>query len=259
MEKYNHQFFNTIFIDIETISEKASYQDLSPSKKSLWKYKSKNIAKRALLNFDSELAESMYKNKAGIFAEFGKIVCISVGMFYRIKGKIEFQKKSFYSHNEKELLENFIKLITKSFNNPAKYNFCGHNIREFDIPYICRRALINNLKLPSILNISGKKAWQIDHLIDTLQLWKFGDYKHYTSLSLLCDIFNIPSPKDDIDGSMVGEIYWDSGKIDRIAEYCENDVKAVAYLFAKMIGRKDVELIPELNIVNNNSLISKAS
>lgn len=259
MQKYKKQIFNTIFIDIETVSEKKSFHELSQSKQSLWEYKATQLCKRENTIVDDKLISLMYCDKAAIYAEFGKIICISIGMFYRTNGEIQLLKKSFYSLNEKELLEEFIIFIKSKFNNPDKFNFCGHNIREFDIPYICRRALIKGIKLPTILDISGKKAWQLNHLIDTLQLWKFGDYKHYTSLSLLCNIFNIPDSKNDMDGSKVARVFWKDNDLERIVEYCEEDITAVAYLFAKMIGRNDIIKKEEANIVRHKLTIKKAS
>jgi DNA polymerase elongation subunit (family B) len=132
------------------------------------------------------------------------------------------------------LLEDFSLLLDKHFNNPEKFAVCGHNIKEFDVPYICRRMLINQLPLPRLFDISGKKPWETKHLIDTLELWKFGDHKNYTSLRLLTAIFDIPSPKEDIDGSQVGRVYWEDRDLDRIAAYCEKDVLATAQLYLRL-------------------------
>ena len=250
MIRLNHHIFDTLFMDVETVSEKSTFNELSPSKKSLWSHKASQIAKLSWLDVSQQMVEDLYQEKAAIYAEFGKIICISVGMFVRSAGKIHFRKKSFYGENENEILVDFIDMVKKNFNNPNKYHICGHNIREFDVPYICRRSLVNGIKLPGILDISGKKAWQLDYIIDTLQLWKFGDYKHYTSLALMCEVFDIPSPKNSLDGSKVGEAYWKENKLDYIAEYCEQDVEAVAYLLAKMVGRDDISIqIKEQEII----------
>ncbi len=241
MHQFRNCIFNTVFIDIETVSQKRDWEDLSPSMKNLWSHKTNSISRYQDLNLTLDLEKNLYHKKAAIYAEFGKIICISIGMFYRRNGEVELYRKSFCGDSEQDLLEDFLKLVAQEFNDSNRFYFCGHNIREFDVPYICRRALVNGLKLPSTLQISGKKSWQLQHFLDTLQLWKFGDYKHYTSLSLMCELFDIASPKDKMDGAQVGTTYYDEEDLDKIRLYCEQDVKAVAYLFAKMIGREDIE------------------
>ncbi len=216
-----------LFLDIETVPAEPSFKELSAQMQKLWKKKSKYLIKPEDKN---ETPETIYP-KAGIFAEFGKIICISVGFFY----KNTFRTKSFFGNNENKILTDFKNLIEKSYNSPEKY-LCAHNGKEFDYPYIARRMLINGIKLPEMLNLAGKKPWEVKHL-DTLELWKFGDYKHYTSLELLTAVFNIPTPKDDIDGSMVYEIYYKENDIERIAEYCEKDVIATAQLFLRYKNR----------------------
>ncbi len=224
-----------LFLDIETVPSHSDFNDLPEIMQKLWEKKS-----RYLIKNDDETPASIYQ-KAGIYAEFGKIICISAGFFT----DNTFRLKSFYGDNEKEILNNFNSLLNKSYNTPDKY-LCAHNGKEFDYPYIARRMLINGIKLPEILNFAGKKPWEIKHL-DTLELWKFGDYKHYTSLELLTTIFNIPTPKDDIDGSMVADIYYKEKDLKRIAVYCEKDVVAVAQLFLKYNNR---ELIKVKNIIS---------
>ncbi|MDD4848392.1 MAG: 3'-5' exonuclease [Bacteroidales bacterium] len=223
-----------LFLDIETVSQHAVYEELSESMKKLW------TKKADMLKGNSEITpESLYQ-RAAIYAEFGKIVCISIGVFI---GK-NFRVKSFYGDNEKILLEEFRYLLINKFDDPH-WLLCAHNGKEFDFPYISRRMLINGIKLPKILDIQGKKPWEIPHL-DTMELWKFGDYKNYTSLALLTAIFNIPTPKDDIDGSQVGNVYWNEKDVERIATYCQKDVIAIARLFQKYRGEKMVE---EENII----------
>ena len=157
---------------------------------------------------------------------------------YSEKGELYFRVKSFYDDDEKKLIGNFFNAWDK-FSRVGKRKLCGHNGQEFDFPYIARRALVNNLRLPKIFDIAGAKPWEVrETLIDTLQLWKFGDYKHYTSLSLLCELFNIPTPKEDIDGSQVAKIYWEDNDLDRIVRYCEKDTLAVANLLLKYKGDK---------------------
>lgn len=219
---------NILFLDIETASAEYRYENLSERMKELWAKKNAWIAQK-----ENKTPEQIYE-KAGIWAEFGKIVCISVGYIKTINNIPTLRLKSFCGHNEKDLLQNFANLLNKHFYKDKHY-LCAHNGKEFDFPYIARRMLINEIKLPILLQISGKKPWEIKH-IDTLELWKFGDYKHYTSLDLLTELFNIPSPKDDIDGSMVNKVFWEQNDIQKIAEYCQKDVIAVCKLFLKIKG-----------------------
>ena len=224
-----------LFIDIETVSGQDSFETLSPKLQELWEKKSNYFRS------DEESAADVYQ-RAGIYAEFGKIVCISTGMIVQKDGVRKFVAKSFYGDDERRLLEDFADMLTRFCAKPNR-NLCAHNGKEFDFPYIARRMLINGVKLPEVLDIAGKKPWEVQFL-DTMELWKFGDYKHYTSLALLCEVFNIPTPKDDIDGSMVGEVYWNDKDIERIAIYCEKDILATAQLFLRYQGQ---ELIPEEN------------
>jgi 3'-5' exonuclease len=227
-----------LFIDIETIPLVPEYGELTEKWKELWEHK----MQFQIVN--GEPAEDLYE-RAGIYAEFGRIICISAGYVTQKKGELFFRVKSFYNEDEKKLISDFFNAWEK-FLKKGKRRLCAHNGQEFDYPYIARRALVNGLKLPKILNISGAKPWEIkDQLIDTLQLWKFGDFKHYTSLSLLCELFNIPTPKDDIDGSQVARIYWEENDIDRIIRYCEKDTLAVANLLLKYMGDK---IIPFENL-----------
>jgi 3'-5' exonuclease len=235
------QLNQILFLDIETVGAYPSYSDLPENLKVLW---GKKMAYQ--LEKDNICVEDSYA-KAGIFAEFGKIVCISVGFFFKKGNSWKFRIKSFAGDNEKILLQDFLNLLAKSYNT-QEHLLCGHNAKEFDFPYIARRSLINGLKLPKILDIAGKKPWEVKHL-DTLDLWKFGDYKHYTSLNLLTTIFDIPTPKDDIDGSEVGRVYWVEKDLPRIVTYCQKDVLAVAQLFLRYTGRplvkdEDVEIAP---------------
>ena len=218
-----------LFIDIETVSGEKSFESLSPKLQSLWEQKSNYFRK------EEESATDVYQ-RAGIYAEFGKIVCISTGMIVNKNGKRKFVAKSFYGDNEKELLQDFAGLLNR-FVERSNANLCAHNGKEFDFPYIARRMLIQGVTLPKILDIAGKKPWEVQFL-DTMELWKFGDYKHYTSLALLCEIFEIPTPKDDIDGSMVGEVYWEQNDLERIAIYCEKDILATAQLLLRYKGEE---------------------
>lgn len=241
---------NVLFMDIETVSSVAQYQELSPAMQHFWQKKSSAWIRQSE-EVDADLYARLFKDKAGIFAEFGKIICISIGFnaYDAQSGASSFRIKSFYGDNEKEVISGFLDLISRSFNDPLKHSFCGHNIREFDIPYICRRAVIHGLELPQTLQLSGKKPWEVKHLIDTLEEWKFGDFKHFISLALLAELFGIPTPKDDIDGSMVGSVYWSEKDLERIKIYCQKDVYTVARIYSKLtLGKFEVaENVIEVN------------
>jgi len=215
---------NILFLDIETVPQSEFFTDLPEESKQLFADKTQYQRK-------DDLTPEEFYERAGIWAEFGKIICISVGYFTIKNAERQFRTKSIIGE-EKQLLEEFNDLIKTHFSNPA-FVFCGHNIKEFDIPYMCRRMLINGINIPEKLQLFGRKPWEIPHL-DTLELWKFGDYKHYTSLKLLTHVLNIPSPKEDIDGSEVRNVYYNEKNIDRIAKYCERDVVAVAQIFLRM-------------------------
>ena len=224
---------NILFLDIETVSGKPELEGLSEDFQELWKIKARQLAR----NTDEEEPDyaALYKGRAAIFAEFGKIVCISVGVVYRDKDdqRLKVRLKSFASENEKELLYAFSQMVFKFYNNPSKHGFCGHNSKEFDIPYICRRMVVHQLPLPTPFNISGKKPWETSHILDTMEMWKFGDRKHYTSLKLLAAVLGFPSPKDDIDGSDVGRVYWEEKDLERLSLYCEKDVLATVQLYLR--------------------------
>jgi hypothetical protein len=225
---------NVLFLDIETVSGRASYNELDDNMKALWQIKAKQVM-RSSEPLEEEEAAGVYNDRAGIFAEFGKIVCISVGIVHRDKDDqlLKLRLKSFASENESELLHEFSQLVFKYYDDTRKQYMCGHNIKEFDIPYICRRMVINQLPFPNALNIAGKKPWETAHLLDTMDYWKFGDRKNFTSLKLLAALLGFPSPKDDIDGSEVGRVYWEDKDLKRIAHYCEKDVLATVQLFLR--------------------------
>ncbi len=239
----NLDIANVLFLDIETVSEQSGYEELTENFQKLWKLKSRQILRKYDEEIEDDEANTLYSDKAGIFAEFGKIVCISVGIVVRNPDtkQLALRLKSFANDDEGILLKEFSQLVDQYYNNPNKHFFCGHNIREFDMPYICRRLVINQLPLPRSIDVAGKKPWETKHFLDTLELWKFGDYKHYTSLDLLTNVFGIPSPKDDIDGSEVGSIYWKEKDLDRIAVYCEKDVLAVVQLLLKYMRQSILE------------------
>lgn len=225
---------HVLFIDIETVPQVESMDKLSENMQQLWIKKAGQIAR------EGESPEEIF-DRSGIYAEFGKIICISAGKIYRKGSERAYRVKSFCSDNELSLLKNFTDLLNAFMANPM-HRLCAHNGQEFDYPYIARRLLINGLKLPSILDIAGAKPWEIrDYLLDTMQLWKFGDYKHYSSLNLLCNIFNIPTPKDDIEGSQVAEVYYKEKNLERIARYCEKDTFAIAQLLLRYKGEPLIE------------------
>ena len=223
---------DVLFIDIETVPQAASYDQLSERWKTLWNKKAARLAT------GDETPKDLYP-RAGIYAEFGKIICISVGFITRQAGAREFRVKSFYGDNEHELLVDFCDLLKESYF--AKSHFlCAHNGKEFDFPYLCRRILANGIATPDILDLAGKKPWDVKHL-DTMQLWKFGDFKSFTSLDLLAAVFGLPSPKEGLDGSMIFETYYQASNLEKIKEYCQSDVLTLANVFILMNGEKKLE------------------
>ncbi len=226
-----------LFLDIETVPEYKNYDDLGEEMKYLWADKTKYQRKE-------DFSPEEFYERAGIWAEFGKIVCISVG-YFRFKGETRsFRTTSFYGE-EKQLLLDFKNLLETHFSKPYQL-LCAHNGKEFDFPYIARRMIIHSIALPYKLNLFGKKPWEVAHL-DTLDLWKFGDYKHYTSLKLMTSILGIPSPKDDIDGSQVREVYYEEEDIDRIIVYCEKDTIAVAQIVLRL---RQEELLDDDEVIS---------
>lgn len=227
------QLDKILFLDIETVPEVYHYADLDLETTKLFD------AKNARYLTEDKTKADVYNEKAGIYAEFGKIVCISVGFVHESVTGRSIRMTSFAHDDEETLLKQFVRLLENNYNTP-RHVLCGHNSKEFDIPFICRRLLIHGISLPNVLNLAGKKPWEIQHL-DTMELWKFGDYKAYTSLALLCHIFKIPTPKDDISGTDVARVYYEEGDLNRIRIYCEKDVIALIQLFLKMNGEPLVE------------------
>jgi DNA polymerase elongation subunit (family B) len=218
---------DVVFLDIETVAHQYEYADLDERLKSQW------ARKASFLKRDSGLTdEEIYRDRAGIYAEFGRIICVAVGKFTENEnGELVLRTKAFYGDDEKSLLMDFKKLLERLDQSATR--LCAHNGKEFDFPYLCRRMLINCIPLPQLLNLSGRKSWEVPHL-DTMEMWKFGDYKHYTSLDLLAAIFNIPSSKSDFDGSQVNNLYHKQNGLERIKDYCLRDVAVLAQLFLKM-------------------------
>lgn len=226
-----------LFLDIETVSQQREFDALDEDSKEFWKKKARNIL-TADKQEDLTAISTAYTERAAIFSEFGKIICISVGYLYHNEDGRMFRVKSFAGDDEKAILTSFIDLINTRYSKPDKAGFCGHNIREFDLPYICRRCVIHGIKLPDILDIRNKKPWDVKYVLDTLELWRFGDFKHYISLALLAHILDIPTPKDDIDGSKVGHVYWQENDIDRIRIYCQKDVVTTAHIYCRLSGEE---------------------
>ena len=222
---------NLLFLDIETVPETENYSDLSDDKQKLWELKSKYQRKE-------DYSPEAFYDRAGIWAEFGKIICISVGYFTEVNSVRRLRITSFYGDEHSLLLE-FKALIETHFSKP-KHLLCAHNGKEFDFPYIARRMVIHMIELPLKLNLFGKKPLEVPHL-DTLELWKFGDFKHYTSLKLLTSVLGIPSPKDDIDGSEIFRVYYEEKNIERIVTYCQKDTIAVAQIILRLRGETVLE------------------
>jgi 3'-5' exonuclease len=236
------QFEKILFLDIETVPQAYQFEQLDEKSKALFETKN-----RFQISPEKSI-EQIFEERGGILAEFGKIVCISVGMLHEGSQGKSIRLKSYYHDDEETLLKQFKRLLDDHYN--TQYHvLCGHNSKEFDIPYICRRMLINGIALPSILQIAGKKPWEINH-IDTMELWKFGDYKSYTSLSLLCHVMNIPTPKDDISGADVARVYYEENDLQRIMVYCEKDVVALIQLFLRLQGEP---LVDEFNISSGST------
>jgi DNA polymerase elongation subunit (family B) len=225
----NYKIDHILFLDVETVPQVYDFKAVPDRTKYLFNEKVKNQVNEEVT------VEQLYRLRGGILAEFGKIICISVGYIQKLDDEYQLRLKSFYGDDEKKILEDFSALLNKSFKNEKEDVLCAHNGKEFDFPYLCRRMLVNGIKIPKILQIMGKKPWEINH-IDTLEFWKFGDYKHYTSLELLTEIFGIPSPKDDIKGSDVARVYWEEKDLNRIAKYCQKDVLALVQLFLRFKG-----------------------
>ncbi len=229
------QLENILFLDIETVPLHENYHELDDISKELWAQKTSYQRKE-------DFSPEEFYDRAGIWAEFGKIICISVGYFV-LKGAIRNFRVTSFHGEEESLLNDFKTLLEIHFNKPEQL-LCAHNGKEFDFPYIARRMIINNISLPFKLNLFGKKPWEVPHL-DTLELWKFGDYKTYTSLKLMTHVLGIPSPKEDIDGSEVRDVYYNENNIDRIIEYCEKDTIAVAQIILRL---RNEELLTDLEI-----------
>lgn len=220
-----------LFLDIETVPQCSGYHELSPEFRRLWDKKAATLGDKT--------PEEFYE-RAGIYAEFGKIICISVGVVSDKNGQRSIRLKSYAGHDEAALLRDFAAMLGSHSANRRNLALCAHNGKEFDFPYISRRMLVHGIRVPAVIDTRMMKPWDIRHL-DTMELWRFGDYKHYTSLQLLTCLFDIPTPKDDIDGSQVAGVYWGENNLPRIVEYCQKDVVAVVQLFLRYRGEPLVD------------------
>ena len=223
----NSELRDILFIDIETVAATDTYQSLHERLKVQWSRKA------GFLRRDEGMTdEDLFHHRAGIYAEFGKIICIVIGKLYENEaGELSIKTKALFDHDEAALLREFKVILDKM--DSANARLCAHNGKEFDFPYLCRRMIINNECIPDLLSISGKRPWEVNHL-DTMELWRFGDYKSFTSLNLLAHALNIPTSKDDIDGSMVGMVYWKEKNLERIVHYCQKDVVTMAQIFLRL-------------------------
>jgi 3'-5' exonuclease len=228
-----YQLEQILFLDIETVSLTQDFATLDDCLKPLWERKAETL--KARMEVPLSPAE-LFADRAAIFAEFGKVVCISCGIIRYQAEKPTFKLKSFFGEDEKAILADFAAMVNPFMISKPDRNLCAHNGKEFDFPYLGRRYLINGLPLPVVFSdVQTKKPWEIK-LLDTMQIWKFGDYKSFTSLELLCAVFGVSSPKDDMDGSQVGRVFWQERDYERIARYCEQDVLATAQVLLRMCG-----------------------
>jgi hypothetical protein len=250
MESLNHY----LFIDIETACCVPSYEQLGDGLQREWDAKAKRLAGTNAEEVDGAL---LFWNKAGIFAEFGKIVCISIGSLRQKGADWKLYLKSFAGNDEKLLLNAFCSTVSKFDRQDRKLTFCGHNIKEFDLPYISRRMIINGMGLPDCLLLHGKKPWEVPH-VDTMELWSFGDRKNYTKLSLLAEVLGIPTPKDDISGEDVSRVYWHEHDLQRIATYCQKDVETTARVFMRLMCYDEVPFSSEILDEPQNVLTQNA-
>ncbi len=224
-----------IFLDIETIPVQADFKDLPENLKPFWEKKAKTLAYNSSGQEEQAMSPSeSFAQYAGLFAEFGKIICISVGNISFANGEKVFRLKSFAGDDETQLLKDFAEILHALKNKPG-HQLCGHNIKEFDLPFVARKMIIHGLPLPEQIDVAGKKPWEVPY-IDTMELWKFGSFRHQISLALMATLLGIPTPKDDIDGSQVAQVYYQERNIKRIATYCEKDVLTTAQVFLKLKG-----------------------
>lgn len=239
----NQKLKSFLFLDIETVSQHRNWDEVNPLMQEMWQNRTDHYKPTEIPN------DAYYEQKAAVYAEFAKVVCISIGVFdvsANANTPAMLRLKSWANHSEAELLQAFAELLRLKFGSPNKHILCGHNIKEFDVPFLCRRMLINNIPIPSILNVANLKPWEVPY-IDTMHLWRFGEFRNYTSLRLLCSVLNIPNPKTELQGNMVGTTYWNENDLPKIKHYCEQDVVAVAQLILRF---KNLPLLQPHEIIS---------
>lgn len=229
-----------LFVDIETVPVQPAFNDLDETMQTEWTKKNRTIRNPPELVNDPA---TQYGERAGIYSEFAKVACIGFGSLLHQEDKWIMRLKSIVDHDEKTVLSSFSDMIGKFSAVHRDMKFCGHNIKEFDIPFLCRRMVINQIELPAVMQMAGKKPWEVNH-IDTMDLWRFGDFKNFTSLSLLAAVLGIPSPKSDMDGSMVGTVYWLDHDLARIGAYCLQDVLTSARVYLRLRGIHHINIEP---------------
>ncbi len=229
-----------VFIDIETIRGKKTYNDViteNPALDDYWQTKHTQIREKEPLSYGHiEDSAEMYEKMAALYPEWGQIVCISIGQikFDEDGNPIKFTTKSFSGLYEKILLEEFNETASKIMSKYPRMQWVGHNIKGFDMPYIIKRSLINGVRVPNVFHLQKQKPWE-SQLIDTNDVWKFNGWNG-ARLGLLTEILNIPSPKQDMDGKMVSDVFWEDGDLNRISEYCEMDINATANVMLRISG-----------------------
>lgn len=237
-----------LFLDIETAPQTAHWSELDSVWANLWEEKVSLMRRRIPERYGEDCTGESKYQEAGIFAEFGRVVCISIGYLYEVDGVRHLKEKSFCGEDEKALLESFAELLRTSCQTREHF-LCGHNVKEFDIPFIARRMVVHAIPLPEILQVMGKKPWET-RFLDTMEMWKFGDYKHYTSLKLMCQVLGIHSPKEEIDGSQVAQVFYEERDLPRIVRYCERDVLATVQLYLRMVGEK---MVDETDVIHSDA------
>lgn len=233
-------FKEILFIDIETVPTQPAFDLLPQPLQAEWVRKAKTMKGASDENFNPALS---FNERGGIYSEFAKVVCIGFGSLHENGNGLKMRLKALTHDDEKKLLGNFCEVVSKFNHLYRNMQFCGHNIKEFDIPFICRRMVINGIGLPECMQISGKKPWEVNHL-DTMDMWRFGDYKNFTALSLLAEVLEIPTPKSDMDGSQVADVYWKDKDLARIGAYCLQDVLSTARVFMRLRGIHNVAIEP---------------
>ena len=226
-----------VFIDIETTTGKKTYDEViseNPSLDQYWELKTKQLRAGEPEELGDLDKNQMYPKMAALFPEWGKIVCISIGQlkFDESGNPVDFSAKSYYSDDERELLEEFNEVARKIMTKYPNMQWVGHNIKGFDMPYIIRRSLIHGIRVPKAFHLHKQKPWE-SCLLDTQDVWKFGSWNS-AKLGLISEVLGIPSPKQDLEGSMVSQVYWEGGNLERIKDYCEMDILATANLMLKV-------------------------